>query len=137
MSLNGVGLTEAIKRAALGAYRAEKPVEVCYGKVTKAKPLEILVEQKMTLGTNQLVLTRNVTDFKTQVTVNWATNYQSGGSGDSAFASHSHGITGKKEITVHNGLAVGDEVILLREQGGQKYIVLDRIGKGYLEITTF
>ncbi|MDE7299468.1 MAG: DUF2577 domain-containing protein, partial [Lachnospiraceae bacterium] len=31
-------------------------------------------------------------------------------------------------ITVHNGLAVGDEVILLRQQGGQKYIVWDKIG---------
>ena len=26
------------------------------------------------------------------------------------------------------GLVVGDEVILLRQQGGQKYIVVDRIG---------
>ena len=129
MSLNGVGLTEAIKRAALGAYRAEKPVEICYGKVTKAKPLEILVEQKMTLGTNQLVLTRNVTDFETEVTVSWATDYRSGGTGESSFSSHNHGISGKKKITIHNGLAVGNEVILMREQGGQKYIVLDRIGK--------
>ena len=35
---------------------------------------------------------------------------------------------GKIQVTVHNGLVVGDEVILLRQQGGQKYIVVDRIG---------
>lgn len=35
---------------------------------------------------------------------------------------------GTGTITGHNGLAVGDEVVLLRQQGGQKYIVLDRIG---------
>lgn len=129
MSLDGFQFTEAIKRAALGVLRAEKIVQVCYGKVTKATPLEILVEQKMTLGTNQLVLTRNVTDFQTDVTVNCVTSYQAGGTGEAAFASHNHSITGKTKITVHNGLAVGDEVILMREQGGQKYIVLDRIGK--------
>lgn len=40
---------------------------------------------------------------------------------------HTHDITGKKEITIHNGLAVGDEVILLKQKGGQKYLVLDRV----------
>lgn len=41
--------------------------------------------------------------------------------------SHVHAM-GKIQVTVHNGLVVGDEVILLRQQGGQKYIVVDKIG---------
>ena len=41
--------------------------------------------------------------------------------------SHRHAI-GKIEITVHNGLVVGDEVILIRQQDGQKYVVVDKIG---------
>jgi hypothetical protein len=41
---------------------------------------------------------------------------------------HRHSIEGKKEITVHNSLVVGDEVILLRQQGGQKYVVWDNVG---------
>lgn len=41
---------------------------------------------------------------------------------------HRHTVTGRKRVTVHNALAVGDEVILARKQGGQQYIVLDRIG---------
>ena len=40
---------------------------------------------------------------------------------------HVHAI-GKVQITVHNGLAVGEEVILLRQLGGQKYLVLGRVG---------
>jgi hypothetical protein len=32
-----------------------------------------------------------------------------------------------KTITIHNALVVGDEVILLKKKGGQKYIVLDRV----------
>lgn len=124
---NANDLVRLIKQAALDAVEAKKPVNVCYGKVTSASPLKIFVDQKLLLESAQLVLTRNVTDFKTYVTVDWASGYRSGGSGEAAFASHNHGITGKKEITVHNGLGVGDEVILIRQQDGQKYIVVDRI----------
>ncbi|WP_455506572.1 DUF2577 domain-containing protein [Gemmiger formicilis] len=126
--MDAYGLTKAMKRAALDAIRASKPVEICFGKVTSASPLKILVDQKMTLGEAQLVLARNVTTFQTEVTVDWLTENRSGGSGDSSFASHNHPIKGRKKITVHNGLVVGDEVILFRQQGGQKYIVVDRIG---------
>lgn len=125
---DAVELTKAIKRAAVEAVKAGKPAEICFGKVTSSSPLKILVEQKMTLGAAQLVLTRNVTNFTTEVTVDWSTENKSGGSGDASFASHKHAITGRKKITVHNGLVVGDEVILFRQQGGQKYIVVDRIG---------
>lgn len=121
-------LTKAMKKAANKANDAKKPVEVCFGKVTSNSPLQILVDQKFTLGAAQLVLTRNVTDFTTNVTVNWNTESKSGGSGDSSFSSHNHAISGRKSITVHNGLVVGDEVILIRQQGGQKYVVVDRIG---------
>ena len=121
-------LTSAIKKAASKAVKADKPVEVCFGKVTSASPLQILVDQKFTLGAAQLVLTRNVTDFTTNVTVSWNTENRSGVIGESSFASHNHAISGRKSTTVHNGLVVGDEVILIRQQGGQKYVVVDRIG---------
>ena len=122
-----------IKKAALDAVNASKPAEICFGKVTSASPLKILVDQKLTLGEGQLVLCREVTNYVTTVSIppeyGWATQNRSGGSGDPSFASHNHDIViSKKKITVHNGLVVGDEVILLRQQGGQKYIVVDRIG---------
>lgn len=41
--------------------------------------------------------------------------------------SHSHGYSGKKEFLIHNGLIQKEKVILLRVQGGQKYLVLDRV----------
>ena len=125
--LDANDLLIAIKKAAKEAVEAGQPWDFCFGKVTSASPLKILVEQKMTLGAAQLVLTRNVTDFKTKVTIDWTTGTKSGGSGDSSFASHSHSVSGKKDITIHNGLAVGDEVILLKQKGGQKYLVLDRV----------
>ena len=42
-------------------------------------------------------------------------------------AKHHHDIKGRKKIIVHNGLTVGEWVLLLRKQGGNDYIVLDRI----------
>ncbi len=103
---NAIELMKVIKRAAVEAVRAEKPAEICFGKVTDVSPLKITLEQKLTLGEAQLVLTRNVTEYKT---------YMSGGNI-------------QNQITVYNGLVVGDEVVLLRQQGGQKYIVADRVG---------
>lgn len=119
----------AIKRAAVDAVEATKPTSIVYGKVISISPLKINVEQKMTLTNAQLVLTRNVTDHKIHMTVDHVTENRSGGSGDTSFASHNHTYKGKKEFTVHNGLIIGDEVVMIRIQGGQKYIVLDRVVK--------
>lgn len=129
---DAVELMKTIKRASLDAVNASKPVEVCFGKVTSASPLEILVEQKMILRKSQLVLCRNVTDYKTYMTGGNIQNFYYVGSPPNVSTlpvspSHVHAM-GKIQVTVHNGLVVGDEVILLRQQGGQKYIVVDRIG---------
>jgi len=126
--LDANDLLNIVKKAAVEAVEAGKPSDFCFGKVTSASPLKILVEQKMTLNKAQLVLTRNVTNFTISVNVeDWVSESKSGGSGDSSFASHTHAITGKKKLTIHNALAVGDEVILLKQKGGQKYLVLDRV----------
>lgn len=120
---------KAIKKAALDAFAASKPSEIYYGIVISESPLKINVEQKFTLNAAQLVLTRNVTDFYDDITViAWRTENESGGGGDAAFASHSHALVGRKHIIVHNRLLTGDKVILIRQQGGQKYIVIDRVG---------
>ena len=126
-------LIKLIKQAAVSAVNSSKPAEVSFGKVTSDKPLMILVDQKLTLGENQLILARNVTDFETEVSVvpeyGWQTQNRAGGSGFPEYASHNHDIViDRLKITVHNKLELGDEVILIRQQGGQKYIVTDRIG---------
>lgn len=102
-------LVKVMKQAGTQAVIAGGPVTVCFGKVMNTEPLQVLVDQKMTLGAAQLVLTRNVTDYEVNVTVEW----ESGG---------------KKKMMIHNSLVSGDEVVLLRQQGGQKYIIVDRVG---------
>ncbi len=137
MLADATGLVEKIKKAAQEANEAAKPVNVCFGEVVNKSPLKINVEQKMVLGEKQLVLTRNVTDYMTTVTVQWETEkeevrhkHAGGENGDTEYAEvpHAHDVVGTKNFMVHNALEVGDEVVLIRQQEGQKYIVLDRIG---------
>lgn len=129
---------------------ATKPVNVVFGVVLSVEPLKINVEQKMDLGEKQLILTRNVTDYTVEITLDHKTepalgdhahsysgNTGSAGSGphvhgysgetDPANLTHTHDYKGKKTITIHNALKVGDRVVLLRIQRGKKFIVLDRL----------
>ena len=138
-------LVKAMKKAARDERESSKPVNILFGVVQSVKPLKINVEQKMLLGEAQLVLTRNVTDYHLAVTVDCLTESALGthshsvsgtdGGGDAVNLTtgesnlvHKHPVSGKKNIAVHNSLAVGEKVILIRQQEGQKYVVIDRIG---------
>lgn len=149
-------LIESMKKAALQAMDAAKPVNVAFGTVVNVNPLMICVEQKMTLGMGQLILSRNVTDHDIDVTVDWSTEsalttHRHGigteeemlvtmEGGDPIHIhdippsftgytnlSHRHGISGRKKMRVHLGLTLGEHVVLLRLQGGQQYLVWDRV----------
>lgn len=124
---NANELVKIIKKTALDAVNASNPAAFVFGKVIGVNPLKINVEQKLTLSEMQLVFTRNVTDYEIEIAVDWVTENSVGGSGESAFDTHNHAVNGTKKITVYNGLVVGDTVLLARQQGGQKFIVLDKI----------
>jgi hypothetical protein len=150
--LDGNDLLKAIKKAALEAVETTQPSDFCFGEVVSVEPLKITVEPKMTLGTAQLVLTRNVTDFVCELTIDWKTEGELGDhnhsvdittsadgyhvhshtvSGDTKNVNleHSHKIMGRKKVTIHNALQVGDGVVLMKQKGGQKYLVLDKVVK--------
>lgn len=121
-----------IRKIALEAVNASKPTAVVYGKVISSSPLKIQVEQKMTLTAAQLVLTRNVTDYTTKISFdnpaikNIVKNYSMDDiPGSNYKLTYQENV--KNEITIYNGLVVGDEVIMIQMQGGQKYIVMDRV----------
>lgn len=116
-----------IKQASLEATEAGKPVKIVFGEVISANPLQIRVEQKLELPAEFFVLTRAVTDHYVDMSVSHVTENRAGGTGYAEFQSHNHDYTGRKKFMVHNGLQVGEQVILLQVQGGQKYVVLDRV----------
>lgn len=107
-----------VKQAAVEAVEAAKPVQLLYGVVVSATPLSIQVDQKVFYSEQMLVLTRNVTDFTLDISLSAETEKVAG---------HSHVMNGRKKIVVHNGLTVGDWVLLARMQKGKQYLVLDRI----------
>lgn len=130
-------LVKVIKQAGVEATGASGPVNICFGKVMSIEPLQVLVDQKMTLGAAQLVLTRNVTDYEVEVTVEWETEEEISThthavgdiESDVNQQKHKHDIINKKKMVIHNSLVEGDELVLIRQQGGQKYIVIDRVGE--------
>lgn len=86
------GIIETIKKAALAAFEATKPVQLMFGKVTSVDPVEIQVGSLLKLTKNFLV--------------------------------------------INGSVSIGDQVTLIRCQGGQKYVVLGtRVG--YVENTIY
>lgn len=100
---NADDFLKLIKKTAVEAVNASKPANVVFGKVISESPLKIRIDQKLTLGSAQLALSRNVTDYNVKID--------------------------DVEHTIQNALSVGEEVIMMQTSGGQKYIVIDRIGK--------
>lgn len=127
MSLDAQNLVMLIKQAAVEAVNAKDPMSLKIGEVVSTSPLKISINQKITIPASQLLLTNAVRDYTVYETVDHITGTASGGSGEAAFASHSHTYKGKKKFTVHLGLKTGEKVILVRCDGGQKFIVLDRL----------
>ena len=121
---------ETLKKAAIKAVEAQKPVKFCFGEVKSISPLKILVEQKIPLGEAQLILCQNVTEHKIHISVeNIQDFFYEGESQNSMRLDPSRFRAIKRmPVTVHKGLVVGDNVILFRQQGGQKYLVVDRVG---------
>lgn len=152
MSLDADEFVKLVKQASDEVNNAKKPFSLLFGTVTSAEPnLKIFVNQKLTLDEQQLILTNNVRDYTIYMTtagedkdgetgdehytenekyiVNPIGEVPAGGGSidEHQFKEHNHKYKGKKKWTVHFKLKVGEKVILLRCDGGQKYIVLDRV----------
>ena len=126
--LDYTDLLNAVKQSCMTTMQAMQLSTFEFGTVVSSSPLKIQAEQKKTLTTAQLVLTRNVTDFETEVTIDWKTEEKEKDTGDAfSYERHLHDVKGKKKILIHNALKTGDKVILMKQQGGQKYLVVDRV----------
>lgn len=124
-------ILKVIKEAAVGAVKNTKPVGLCFGKVRSESPLEIELETEQSnvvLTKPFLILSRNVTDYDLEMTVNHITEKMQKGGKDPSFTSHKHEYKGRKIFRVHKALKKGENVILIGLQGGSKYLVLDRVG---------
>ncbi|MGG1158912.1 DUF2577 domain-containing protein [Brevibacillus formosus] len=94
-------MLELIKQAATDAVSASNPVGIFYGTIKTAEPLEVEVDQRFILKREFLELTESTKELKMP---------------------HGDGY-----YILRRKLEVGDRVVLLRIQGGQKYIILDQV----------
>ncbi|WP_413778138.1 lysozyme family protein [Caproicibacterium sp. XB1] len=104
-------LLKTIKHIVQDTVEAGKPATILYGKVESTSPLKIRVDQKMLIPQSQLQLTRNVTDFQTEIAP--ADDPES-----------------KRKYIIYNSLKQDEGVVLLRMPGGQQFLIIDHTG-GY------
>lgn len=118
-------LVEVIKKVALEAVTASNPTALVIGTVTSTSPLQITIEQKLTLDEDFLILTKNVKDHYVDIEVNHWIHHKD----DENITKTNDIYIGKKKVLMKYGLKQGESVLLIKIQGGQKYIIHDRIGE--------
>ncbi len=121
--MNGTSLKQLIQGMSPGG------PTVLQGTVISASPLKIQMEndEKLVSEAENTIVPWQLTDYETEVTVQWETEEVGGGSGEAAYERHKHPIQGRKKILVHNSLKAGDKVHVLAFNDGKQYYVLDRV----------
>jgi hypothetical protein len=111
-------MLNAIRQAALSAMEAGNPVAIMFGTVMKENPLEVNVDQRFTLDADFLIVPESLTAYEVDLQ---HSHTSTGGTTDDALT---------QPVVIRPGLKVGDRVILLRMQGGQKYLIMDKVVSG-------
>lgn len=147
-------IATSVQRLAKNVMNASQLTDLRLGIVESVNPLKIRLDQQTVFTDEYLILTNAVKDHSVDISVSWATEEDNfldqnammhthdgtpliGNSGKPIVGqtgtttnfdtTHHHEIKGRKKIIVYNGLTVGEKVLLLRTQGGQYYIVIDRV----------
>ncbi len=94
-------MLDIIRKASLGAVSNTNPMSVVYGTVLSVEPLEVNIDQRFTLPASVLVIPETISKLSTET-----------------------------ENGTQTGLQLNDRVLMLRVQGGQSYVVLDRLVNG-------
>ena len=114
-------MLEAVKLLAYDVLQQENLTDICYGTVTETEPLKIVLEQKLELTESFLVLSQNVTKH----TINYSMRRKDS---DENWVHY--------EMIVEKQLKKGERVILIKMTGGQRYVVIDRVGEEMTEHET-
>ena len=100
----------AVQQVSTNANDAGYPATVMSGTVTSASPLKIKIEQRFEISGSMLILPEHLKEREIKVTVK-PTHTEDGGTPE-----HNH-----------SGLSIGDSVQVVRQQGGQKYLVIGKV----------
>ena len=113
-----MNLLQTIKTAAVDAVNASNPVQILIGKVIAIEPLKVQINPKLTLEDNFLIVPKIFSDYEQTVEF------------DKEIEQDGEIITVQEEkiVTVKNKLQNGEQIVLLKIQGGKKYLILERLG---------
>lgn len=100
-------LADTLKELAERTIKTGMPARCVFGTVESANPLKIRISSNIVLTSDFLVLSQMVVDHKTEICIN-------GGE--------------RQPCILYDGLQSKEKVVLLQQPGGQKFIVLDRVG---------
>ena len=134
--MNASMFLKVMQEVSAKVYNNSEPSDIEFGTVESVEPLVIRISEMITLNENQLILTNLVKDFEVDIEVSHRTVnddilntlHDHPGVPQNSFDSHHyHDYKGRKKIKIYMGLNVGEGVILLKKQGGQRRLVIDRI----------
>lgn len=137
-------LLRLIKQSAKDAIENDNPMVLQAGTVIQVSPLHIKADNSIIHKEERgdLILTHLVKDYEVDITVKHSVEnidkienkkYTKPGKAETPvipmgdLTEHNHTYEGRKKIIIHLALTLGEKVLLLRENGGQRYIVLDRV----------
>ncbi|MBG9657813.1 DUF2577 domain-containing protein [Cytobacillus firmus] len=132
-------MLDNVKKAAVKAVEATNPVNVLYGTVEKAKPLEIRIHEKLKLTEEFLDVAEHLTRHERIVTIEHEelAVRELGDKKEADFldtddkaapvTKYKHSYV---KMVFEDGLKKGDKVVLLRVQGGHRFLVIDRYKRG-------
>lgn len=104
------GLISLIKQAAMDAVENGQMTDLRYGTVTGVSPVTVRTTEQFNIPSSLLVVPQHLTNYRVSVTADWEEQPNE-----------------IRTMTIRNALRVGDKVALLRKQGGQSFLILDRI----------
>jgi len=111
-------LVEAIKLAGLQAVNNSKPADFVIGRVISVQPVNIETEQGSIIGENFITLSETLTDRFV---------YMTAVRDDFNDIKDKNTYENRKKYALYGRLNIGENVILARAAGGQKYFVIDRL----------
>lgn len=132
--LDGADLIKTIKKVIIDTLDNSNTSKYEVGIVVSANPLKIKIDEKITLEKNQLLLARNVTEHEEIIKIDWKTLQKSHdhpfeGDGTVLSTILDYELKGDYKVIRKCGLKEGEKVILIRQLGGQDYLVIDRLGE--------
>ncbi|MBU3193459.1 DUF2577 domain-containing protein [Clostridium algidicarnis] len=112
-----MGMMEIIKEASLGAVGAGNPVNILFGEVLSTEDFKIRVDQKLILDKDFFIIPESLVRY--EIDLKHTHDYK-----DNSITNLN---TALDKLVIREGLKQGDKVLLLRVQGGQRYVILDKV----------